>query len=204
MNFDEIKEVTLGYADREDQEVISKIPVFIKLVEARLNRRLKISPMSRRSVTITVSDQEYYSLPPDFAGLRDIEIRDNQDSVKRRTMTYVSPEMSNKLSGDAQSIYYTIVANQLQIIPRQDPGMIIEVIYYKKITPLTSTTKTNEISEQFPDLYVYGILVEINSFIKDKLAADAWDSKFQSVIEEVITDDSKTRWSGPYLEMKYS
>ena len=203
MNYTEIVALALSYADRQDSEVSDRMDNFLRVVEARINRRLKVQRMSVRTSLITKSDQEYYGLPVDFAGLRDIEIRDQTStSGGRTTLKYMSPEQMNNYSGsDSTSIYYTIIANQLQIMNPQD-DKVLEIVYYRRLVPLSSANPENWASLYDEDLYLHGLMVEISSFIKDATAASLWETRFQQALEEIKTDDQDSRWSGTALEIR--
>jgi hypothetical protein len=201
MNYTELKALALAYSDREDTEVINRIDDFLRVVEARLSRKLKVGEMSTRSITNTIAGDEYYSLPDDFAGLRDIEIKDSITSTEKTTLKYVTPEKSNYYSSvNMPGIYYTIVANQIQLIPAQQDN-IMEVIYYKKLTPLSAAAPTNWLSINFPDCYLFGIMTEICAFVKDSESAKLWDARYVEAITEIEYDDKMTRWSGPSLQI---
>lgn len=203
MNYSEIRDLALAYADRSDTEVTSRIDSFLKIVEARVNRALKTRDMSSRTTISTVLDQEYYSLPADFAGLRDIEFRDTVNSDIRITMHYLTPEQMNIVySNSLQGYYYTLVANKLQISPTQPSGKIIEIVYYQKLVPLTSLATTNWLSASHPDVYTFGLLVEISSFVKDAEAKALWDVRFVDAVAAIQTDDDRIRWSGTPLTIR--
>jgi len=205
VNYLEVKELALAYSDREnDTEILAKIDLFIRVTESRINRILKVQKMSIRTQLLTVADQEYYGLPFDFAGLRDIEIRDDDTSKSRDTLQYLSPEQMNdavKKGGVGGKIAYTIIANQLQIYPTQD-GKLFELIYYAKVPQLNSVDTTNWLSENSPDVYLFGIMVEISAFVKNAEVAQLWDTRFATAMEELHHDDKLTRWSGTSLYMK--
>ena len=63
MIYSEIVDLALGYSDRQDSEVISRIDLFLKIVEARVNRLLMTMDMSARAHTIMNSSTEFYTLP---------------------------------------------------------------------------------------------------------------------------------------------
>lgn len=220
MNYTEITDLALSYADREDTEVTSRIDSFLLLVESRINRKLKTLDMSARSVvdlTTTDPDQKYFQLPDDFGGLRDIQVNltDNASNLSSvRTLTYVNPEQMNNLEnsgaqvGDitGRRIYYTIIARQIQIYPPQAPvapnGGTLEITYYQRVPPLTAADPNNWISDEFPDSYIHGLLVEISSFTKDRDAFAIWKSRFDESLDEIQTEDSDNRWSGTPLTTK--
>jgi len=205
MNYDEVKELALAYADREkDTEILAKIDLFIRVTEARVNRVLKVQKMSVRTQIMTVLDQEYYGLPLDFSGLRDIEIRTDDTAQDRITLQYLSPEQMNdaaKRGATSKKIFYNIIANQLQIYPTQD-SKLLELVYYSKVPALNSVDATNWMSLDNPDVYLFGIMVEISAFVKDAAAAQLWDTRFVAAMEEIHHDDKLTRWSGTSLYTK--
>lgn len=208
MNYTEITELALSFADREDDEVISRIDKFLLMVESRINRKLKVADMSTRSIvdlTTTAPDQEYFQLPDDFGGLRDIEL--NSPDGPRCTLTYLNPEQMNARASALQTgqstpkVYYNIIARQIQIFPPQQTGFL-EIVYYQRIMPLTPTDPNNWISDETPDAYIFGLLVEISSFTKDADAFGIWKGRFDEAIDELEVDDDKTRWSGTPLTTK--
>jgi hypothetical protein len=203
MNYSEISSLALSYADRNDSEVTSRIDLFLKIVETRINRELKTKDMSARAEITTVLDQEYYSLPADFAGLRDIEIKETSGAVLRCSMRFMSPEQIDGIAGrNLGGYYYTIVGNELQIMPTQEAGKIIEITYYQKLTPLTSTATTNWLSDDNPDVYIFGLLVEISSFVKDPPTKAIWDERFREALSIIQSDDDKVRWSGTPMQIR--
>lgn len=206
MNYTEITTLALAYADREDDEVTNNIDNFILLVESRINRKLKTLDMSARSVIdlTTFPDQEYYVLPDDFGGLRDIEIN---TVTRRKTLVYLNPEqMNNLISSSADSlnitkIYYTVIARQIQIWPKQSAGNL-EIVYYQRVPNLTSADPNNWIGDEFPDAYIHGIVQEISAFAKDSEAFKIWKLRFNESLDEIQLEDRENRWSGTPLEVK--
>jgi len=49
---------------------------------------------------------------------------------------------------------------------------------------------------------LFGILVEITSFVKDETAAGLWNSRFTSTLDEITLDDDKVSWSGTSLQAR--
>ena len=203
MDYTEIVDMALSYSDREDAEVADRMDRFLRIVEARVNRKLRVSGMSIRATVPLIDGDSYYGLPPDFGGLRDIEISSSPDA-NNKTLFYMSPEQLNNHSnsgGQGSKIYYTIVAQQIQISPAQSMG-IMEVIYYQKLIPLTSIEPVNWLSGINPDAYIFGLLVEISAFAKDKDAATLWNGRFVEVLDEIDNEDKTDRWSGTSLEIR--
>lgn len=210
MNYDEIQSTSYGYADRQDSETIDMYDNFLRVVEARVNKLLQVQKQSMRTKLLTVKDQEYYGLPDDFGGLRDIEVSDLSGET-RNTLQYLNPEQMNDAASVSQlyrttdkknfSGFYTIIANQLQIFPPQD-GLVLEIIYYQNINPLTEENDVNWLSNNNPDCYIFGVLTEINAFVKDSGSTSLWNERFTNAINEITKHDKDSRWSGTALTVK--
>lgn len=192
MNYSEIIQASLGYADRKDNKVSDQMDTFIGIVESRMNRHLTVSEQSVR--TRITPKNEYIGLPNDFKAIRELEIY--SEDGPRVTIRPLNPEQLNlhkTFSGEDPK--YVIIADQLQLVPSQI-DKAIEMVYYQKVPNLNSTDNVNWVSQDYPDCYIFGLLVEINSFIKDANATKLWNERFMNVIEELISSDSMDRWSG--------
>jgi len=203
MNYTEVVNLALSYSDRNDLEVADRMDDFLRVVESRINRKLKVQEMSVRSYVQTSDDKEYYTLPNDFAGLRDIEVKSSTTATGRTTLKYLNPEQLNNVNENSAGVYYTIVAGQLQIRPRRPSGEVIEIIYYRRVPPLNATVQPeNWVSINYPDIYLFGLMVEISSFAKDAEAKVLWDERFLMGLNELQDDDFSSRWSGTALQVR--
>lgn len=203
MNYSEIVDLALSYEDRTDAEVSSRIPNFLRIVESRVNRSLKTMGMCVRTRTATVEGQEYYALPEDYEGMRDIEIKDALVSTSRTTLQYATPDYINNLGNISGlgGVYYTIVANQIQIAPVQAGGKILEIIYYRKLIPIDTTFPENWLSISNPDAYIFGLMVEISAFLKDLPAKQLWDERFKEALNDIQINDTSQRWAGTSMKV---
>jgi len=208
MEYSEIKAIVLQYADSQDKEVLSNIDNFMRVTESRLNKKLKVSEQVLRTRTITDIDQEYYGLPKCYSGIRDIEVTD-VGRTYRTTLQYATPEFMNNISGKGETIpsndsgYYTVIAQQIQIYPPLD-GMVLEIVYYEKLQALNDSFPNNWVSESYPELYIFGIMTEIQAFIKDADMALLWNDRFINEIDELQKHDTDVRWhNGSALQIKF-
>jgi len=206
MNYTELVDAAQAYADRYDDEVASNLDVFITMAESRINRVLKTREQTARVYTPTIDDTEYYSLPLDYAGMRDIQMNSDLPTVDHKTYTfsYMNPQqfnwMRNKPFGG--KFYYTVIADQIQIFPKQDAGYTLEIVYYQKVPHITEAQPLNWLSDGHPDIYLSGIISEIESFVKNYEVAQGWDSKMTRSIGELEMSDRVERWSGSPMEVR--
>lgn len=198
MNYQEIVDTALSYADRQDDEVVTRIDKFLRIVESRINRKLKVRHMSGIFRIQMRIDDEYYELPADFGSLRDIEVRPSIESNTRYTASLVTPEFMNTFRGsmeNSEQPKYVIIGRSVQVSPPYD-GWILEIVYHRRVCPLTAVDSENWVSDVYPDLYVFGALTEISAFVKDKESTVLWHERFTSLLDEIELDDAISRWSG--------
>lgn len=202
MIYSEIKDVALQYSMRKDAETIAMMDNFLRLVESRMDRALSIREMFYRAVLVTEEAKGYYGLPAGFMAMRDIQVQETIDGGEKLTPIYASPEEMNKAitNGDTQ-LMYTIIANQIQVNPTSD-DQLLEIVYRKRIPPLTDKDPENWASVTVPDAYIFGLLVEISAFAKDEAAAQLWEARFSNVMSGLQSDDDESRWSGPQLRIR--
>jgi hypothetical protein len=201
MNYNDIINLTLGYADRQDLEVTSRMDNFLRVTEARINRTLMTLDMSSRAKTAMSLTLEYYPLPTDYSVMRSIKVIDNTNSTSRVTLLQVNPEQMANLvnNGETQFPCYTVISGNIHVQPFYDSDHSLEIDYFRTLPPLSTDLTTNWLSDSNPDAYVFGLLVEINSFIKDAEASALWDNRFQQAMSEITMNDAKSTWSGTSL-----
>ena len=206
MNYQELIDAAKLYCDRQDQEVSSSMNIFIVLGEARINRLLKTREQSTRAYVLTVTDQEYYSLPSDYNGMRNIQLNSGDPSVEHvvSVFNYATPEQMDIFRANpiSSKLYYTVIANQIQIYPCIDSGKNIELTYYQKVPPLTPVAPENWLSVSHPDCYIQAIAMQISLFVKDYAVAKSWDDMLSRSIKELQVTDIEERWAGNQLVIR--
>jgi len=208
MNYKQVKEAAQSYVDRYDQELVGAIPGFTKVVESKINTALKTGEQSVRAQIWLERDKEYYGLPSDWGGFRDVELVERgSNSIKQgtgyhpiggMTLIYVNPEQMNGTSRRERQRYYTVIANQIQVAPPTD-NQILEVVYYQTVPPLTADSDSNWLSDKHPDAYIFGLCAEICAFAKDAVGYELYQGRFIDSLMGIAQDDQVTRWSGPSL-----
>lgn len=198
MNYAAITDVALRYADRQDDPTVTtRIDDFLRLVEARVNRVLQTGNQAKRAYLQTSADKTFYGLPLNYAGMRNIYIKETADDSSGITLDYVTPEYYNRaVSGGSSEYMYTVVGGALQIWPKQD-SKVIEMVYYQQLDPLTSSSTTNWLSNKSPDVYIQGLLVEIFTFVRDTEGSSIWEGRFKESLADMAQEDYIDRWSGP-------
>lgn len=206
MNYKEIVEAAKAYTDRYDQELEDSMTSFTRVVEAKINNALRTGDQSVRSQIWLKRNEEYYSLPCDWGGARDVELLHPGEQYGR-TLVYLSPEEMNKLPRNRDSSfgshqnYYTIIAGQIQVAPPTD-NQVLEVVYYQRLPEINEDGDTNWLTEKNPDAYIFGLCTEISAFAKDEASFMTYDARFKEALGNITQEDQVSRWSGPALRVQ--
>jgi len=201
--YTELKDAIADWLDRSD--LTARIPDFIALAEARINRELRIRPMEVRSTMYATVDQQYFNLPGGYIQMRNIQLNTNPTTP----LEYITPEMLDRLYGSTTTgkpRAYTLIGDEIQLAPIPDSAYQIEMAFYEKFTPLgdgTSGTVTNNwLTANAPDVLLYGALMEAEPFIKNDERIPVWLNGYSNAIDKLQKQDQRDRHSGSAMRVR--
>ena len=196
--YDELKTAVANWLDRDD--LTDRIPEFIALGEARMNRVLRLRMMESKYTASTVAAQRNYNLPTGYVQMRNFQINTSPITP----LQYVSPEIYDRLWGGSTGgtpQFYTIIANEIQLGPIPGSVLTMEMLFYKKITALSASNQTEQMLTDNPDIYLYGALLEAEPFIMNDERVALWAKGFAQAVADLQEQDNKDRHSGSALRV---
>ena len=194
----ELKTAIANWLDRDD--LTDRIPEFIALAEARMNRVLRLRMMESKYTASTVAAQRNYNLPTGYVQMRNFQINTSPITP----LQYVSPEIYDRLWGGSTGgtpQFYTIIANEIQLGPIPGSVLTMEMLFYKKITALSASNTTEQMLTDNPDIYLYGALLEAEPFIMNDERVALWAKGFAQAVADLQEQDNKDRHSGSALRV---
>lgn len=191
--YSELQTAIGNWLDRSD--LSARIPEFIALAEAQMNRDLRIRDMQKRVTTSMVSGTEYYDTPDDMLEIRNIQI--NTDPVRK--LRFVTPaqqmqEYPHNSIGTPKTV--SIIGDELRLRPIPDSTNTLEIQYYGRISALSDANTTNWLLTYAPDVYLFASLVQASAFVdvpEDQLAK--WVAGYESAAQGV----NRTSRDGNYM-----
>ncbi len=168
MTYDALLAAIATWLTRTDQT--DNIPTYIQLLEARLNRELRVREMIGRA-TASV-DAGFADLPSDFLAPRTMQIGNTP-------LLFVTLDQIQSVEREGPTAAYTIVGNEFQFAPAPSDDVTVALTYYKRLTPV-SEDATNFALTYHPDLYLYGALAEAANVIRDTELLTLAEGRFQS------------------------
>jgi|TARA_R100000750_G_C2301990_1_gene79201 hypothetical protein len=201
--FTELKDALADWLDRSD--LTDRIPDFITLAEARLNRDVRIRPMEVRSSMETTAGQRYFNLPGGYLQMRNMQINSNPITP----LEYITPEMLDRLYGSdttGKPKAYTLIGDEIQLAPIPDSDYTVEMAFYEKFTPLgdgtSGTTTSNWLTLNAPDVLLYGALLEAEPFIKNDERIALWLNAYNGAVKKIQDADARDRHSGSAMRIR--
>lgn len=177
-------------------DLTSVIPDFITLAEARIQADAKLLEFeTTATVTITAGTG---TLPTGFVAMRSVYWDDDSDYP----LQYIAPELYDAMrssdSGDAS--YYTITGSSIKTTPMGDGSVVCT--YSARFTALSDSNTSNAILTNFPDVYLYGSLMQAAIYIKDDADMQKYGLLFNAAVERMNQNNQDRKYAGSTLQVR--
>ena len=191
--YSELKTSIAGWLNREDADTIAKIPDFIALAEAKISRDVRHWRQEKR-VTTNLNEQ-YENLPNDWLGMIQMQLTQGGKLQAISANELQNRKQLNRVAGKPQ--FYRLTANQLELYPIPNVAYEASMQYYARVPALSDQETFNWVLIEYPDIYLYGSLIHAAPYLIDDQRINVWASLYQSAIDTLNQDDTKSRVSGP-------
>ena len=194
----ELKTSVGDWLNRTD--LATAISDFVSLAEAQIERQLRTRQMIVRATASFAAAAEYGTVPDDFLEAKAIKINTNPVT----NLTFQTIDAMDQLSNttylsSGKPLYFTVVGNQFRLLPIPDGAYTAELVYYAKLTKLSSTVATNWLLTQAPDVYLYGALLQAAPYLQDDARIQVWSSLYQAGLDQLQIADDRGSTSGGAL-----
>jgi len=196
--YTELKASLADWLNRSD--LTATIPDFISLAESQIERQLRTRQMIVRANATFAAAAEYGTVPDDFLEAKAIKINTNPVT----NLTFQTIDAMDQLSNttylsSGKPLYFSVVGNQFRLLPIPDGAYTAELVYYAKLTKLSSTVATNWLLTQAPDVYLYGSLLQAAPYLQDDARIQTWATLYERALNDLRTADDRGASSGGTL-----
>ena len=184
-------------------DLTKQIPVFIALCEKRMNRELRLRCMERRAETEVLKGQSAVPLPwrrergnwDVFMEMRDLVWKDADGSIIRNLHYMPVDDYAAGKMPEGLPTQYTIVGRDLFLVPAPAANGTLRLTYYAEIPPLGEDQPDNEVLLNFPDLYLYGTLVESGPFTRSSAPLEIWTEYYTAARQKAEANEVRARFT---------
>ena len=192
MTYSELKTNIASFLNRSD--LTDQLDIFIDQAEAEINRRVRTKDMVKRANAVL--EQQYLTLPSDWQEAINVEITSNDFSpVFQQSIESLDVYRKSVDNSSGQPIYFAIVDDTLEFAPTPDQNYDIQLTYYAKPTPLSDSNTSNFISNDHPDVYLYGALKHASIFLMEDDRVNLFNDLFEKALEEIRMEDYRSQYA---------
>lgn len=196
--YTELKTSIGDWLNRTD--LTSVIPDFISLAEAQIERQLRTRQMIVRATASFAAGAEYGTVPDDFLEAKAVKLDTNPvTSLTFQTIDALDQLSNTTYLSSGKPLYFTVVGNQFRLLPIPDGAYTADLVYYAKLSKLSSTNATNWLLTQAPDVYLYGSLLQAAPYLQDDARISVWSSLYAAGLDQLQVADDRGSTSGGAL-----
>jgi hypothetical protein len=194
--YTELKTSIADWLNRTD--LTTTIPDFISLAEAQIERQLRTRQMLTRT-TLTIA-AEFVSTPADFLEIRALKLTSTNPITPLTFMTMDSLDEQSTIDiGSGRPKYFTVVGSEFRFVPTPDASYTSEIVYFTKLSKLSSSVSTNFLLTSSPDAYLYGSLLQAAPYLQDDARIPVWTTLYERALSDLQVTDDRGATSGGKL-----
>lgn len=166
-------------------DLTAKIPSWIALVEAKLQRILEGKEM-RTTLPIVLDTTGQLTLPTDLRSPVSLTLETTAAKGPLELTTYEALQTKRAQLGTGGLPAYAAVVNGLLYVapvPGEDQDAVL--IYDAALAPLSNTNTSNWVLANHPDIYLYGAALHSAPYLQHDERIEVWEHFYNKAIDEV-------------------
>jgi hypothetical protein len=172
-------------------DIAARIPTFIQLAEAQMNRRLTSRLKTAVDAAFTIA-AEFTPVPADFAGAISLKLQTDP----ARELIFKTPDGIAELWNDRSAgatvgrpFAYSVVGNEFQLFRVPDQAYTATLIYRQRIPALSDSQPVNWLLSSHPDAYLYGALLQSAPWLRHDERVPMWSAAFEQILADIRSAD---------------
>jgi len=190
MTYDSLTSTVLQYLERSDAAVVEAIPTFITLCEFEIAQEIKtLGQLTIADATMTPSNP-VLAKPARWRKTVSMSVKNGttMQPVLVRKFEYLKNYWPTVTQTGTPLFYADTDYEHWYLAPTPDQAYDFEVLYYERISPLSSTNQTNWLTQYAPNAMLYGTLLQAMPFLKNDSRA-IFQQKYTEAIQALKTED---------------
>lgn len=194
--FSSLKQAVERWSHRTD--ISDVIDNFIELAENEIDKRLMLRNNELRATATMSTTDRFLALPDRFLKMRRLTLVNGSLNYE---IAYRGPEQMTIQDSAGRPKFFT-VGSQLEFDRTADSAYTLEMQYFSRLVPLTSSNTSNDTLTDYPDLYLWGCLTQLALWEKDAEQAMLYQGKFDRAMELANKQEYKGRYGTAPRMMK--
>jgi hypothetical protein len=187
-NYTTLQSTIANWLHRSDLTAV--IPDFIALAESRINRLLTARGTETDANLTATINSALIDLPTDFGSPVALWL---ETISPRQLLIFKTPVEIDYVAVQAQPNYWAIKGSQIQLDRLAASAYPLTLRYVQNLN--IASTDTNYVLTNYPDIYLYGALLESAGYIRDDSRLVIWQSKFEQALTEAQSNEITSKKS---------
>lgn len=189
-SYSDFRTIVYGWADISTGDIpTATMDNLISLAEDRLYREVRLSVLETALAVTFASGLG--PLPSDFVELKQAKFSGKKPLTVKPLDFVEEWNVNNTGGGDA--LYIARNVTNLVTAPATDSGSLIG-IYYKRFAAVSGAI--NAFLTQYPALWLYASLVEVEGFLRRNQRLQVWEGKYKQAKDEAMDADRQREFAG--------
>lgn len=187
--YDELKDAVAGWLHRDD--ITARIPDFISMGEAVLNRKIRTVDMETRATAAAPTNSRFMGLPDGFIEMQSMFMQDPMQEMVFIEASQIRDYVLSETDTGIPYLFTTKDEIEFNCIPNQ--AYTLEMHYFKKYD--IARDLENWLLTNYPELYLHAALSAASLFVVDDGRISMIKGLLAEGIEEVNTQEARKRGS---------
>lgn len=171
---------------------------FIRLTEARADRKLKADFRRRSSATINTDSDGLGTLSTGFVGMTSL-VRDVVGSVPLRQVSWDALIRRNPYEVSDDAAVYAINGTVIRVAPITDDDFIAK--FSAVLTGLSGSATTNWLLTLAPDFYLFGGQAAASAYMKDYQTAALLQGLADNILDEIVSQGNVAEYGNAEMTL---
>jgi hypothetical protein len=183
----QLKTAVADWLERSD--LSDRVEDFVALAESRLNRVLRLRLMESDQALVTSPGSRMVALP---AGFREPVALWLETVAGRQSLTHVDAAALEATTALGQPWQWTVDGPNLAFERPCDQVYVLTLRMLGRLA-LSDTAPSNAVLADYPDLYLFGALVEAAPYLRDADMLSLFAARFEAALAEVRMKEARSR-----------
>lgn len=189
-NYTELKAAVTGWLHRDN--LVAQIPDFIALAETSINRIAQVRSMENEVPLSLAAGARTIALPVGFETPLAVWLGTSHHSP----LSPATPEELPVTKAAGCPTYWTVDGSNLAFDCPSDVDRTV-TLRYRGGFRLSDAAPTNALLTKYPDIYLYGTLLQALPYIGKNDSIPLWQAMYRQTVKEINATESRARAAAP-------
>jgi hypothetical protein len=190
MTYDSLTSSVLQYLERSDTAVVNAIPTFISLAEFEISQEIKTLGQLQIAESNMTASNAILQKPSRWRKTvsMSVTVAGKKQPVYLRKYEYLKNYWPDASQTSIPEYYADTDWEHWYLAPTPDQAYAFEVLYYERISPLSSANQTNWLTQNAPNAMLFGTLLQAMQFLKNDQRT-IFQQKYTEALQSLKTED---------------